>query len=242
MKTFKHFNEAVIKSRIIDHTINRLKKVVRLLEPIKDNLILYRHFNAPARPSRDLIMKVTSDTRRDYIARTGGSTDLQIDILKRLGITKPIFTMQSASSSSLFGKPNIIIPPESYQVFWSPDIEDLGSTHLPSTAHLSVENYNKEVDALVQTYEKVLPKVKTTNEIILNADYYYLLDLKAFVDKVMGKNKKGEYYSKNMLYPTLDFKDFNATLFSQKFTKYKDITWWIENRMLGYLEFLKGHQ
>jgi hypothetical protein len=225
MLTFKSYlNEDVITANQIDHMENRVKKAIRLLKPVRNEFILYRSFN---KKYQGLLDKVTS-TRADGIARGGADIADQQKLLLSMDIKNPIFCTHVPRGSTIFGKLHMVIPPENFTIHWSPDVSDLGS-------HGGIRP-----DELKPSYKQDWPNKKIENEIIMDAKYYYLLDMPEFVQKIMGKKQYAKY-STNKIIPGTNVRNprpsFNPTGFDQQFKKYKDLEWWFEERFIGWLAF-----
>lgn len=237
----KHYtlSEDISLTTTIEHLQERLNKVATLLVTIADKPILYRAFSYKENYN-SLLIKVI-DNRADYLARSG-SNPKQPELLKAIGVKKPVFcTMVTPTGGwSAFGTDNIVIPPASYRIIWSPVVEDMGGNKIigPNASKYGHEEIGKNMyksptgDRLVgaefaNTYVEGWPASFTKNEIILECDKYYLINLKKFIS---------EFATKTDQFQDSRTKAFNQQMFNAKFTNYGDLANYLTSMMPKYLE------
>lgn len=231
--------EDISVTTTIEHLQERLHKVAALLAPIADKPLLYRAFSYKVNYN-SLLIKVI-DNRADYLARSG-SNPKQPELLKAIGVKKPVFcTMVTPHGGwSAFGTDNIVIPPSNYRIVWSPVVEDMGGNKIigPNASKYGHEEISKNMykspsgsrlvgAELADTYVEGWPPSVTKNEVILECEKYYLINLKKFIS---------EFAEKTDQFQNPRTKAFNQQMFNAKFTNYGDLATYLTTMMPKYLE------
>ena len=126
-------------------------------------------------------VKITNDTHVPDDIKRGASAYNQADLLRALGIRNPIFTICEKprdTSPNNFGHRYIFVPPPNANAVWSNKVADIG-TH--------IDNKTTSIEELVSTYRMGFPPSANDKEVIIDATYYYLIVLQAFLSVIDEK-------------------------------------------------------
>jgi len=238
-------DEDIINVNDMDHAIKRATAVAAMCKKLGDRPLLYRQFESVTLV-RDLIVKVTNQGELGKIKK--GRNSKQAEILKLLGVSNPIFALMSppAGTAGGFGQTNILLPATD-DLYWSPAIVDLGSMQRAGeekpdrTIGLSFKaaaQFQDDInpEKIAGTYQRGWPAQPTTHEIIVDTEYYYLVNLNLFLGTYTGKPNKEMIGTS----PGTWFRNIKQELYNKKFKTYNNIAWFLETPVIRYMEFLKN--
>ena len=250
------FNEDVSVPENVFHMKNRLLKVKKITDAMGNRPIMFRSFVYDAEPVAKIIKKVTNDTGRKIKT---GSNQKQQEVLQKLGIENPTFAAiasgkyanvnrNSLEDMEVFGMQNIFIP-MSNEIYYSNEIEDLGMGRPTGGQNISLPS-DFDVDKAVATYKKGWPPAGFDNEIIVDTNEYYLLNLRSFLLELTSPEIKNQIQRlKNMYDTSYDRKaeenhinDILKDLFKTKITTYGDISRWIESVAVPFVDILAANR
>jgi len=245
------FDDVSVPENIF-HMKNRLLKVKKITDAMGNRPIMFRSFVYDAEPVVKVIKKVTNNAGRNVKT---GRNEQQSEVLQKLGIENPTFATMAAGryaninissleEDEVFGLQNIFIP-LSNEIYYSPAIEDLGLGRLTGGSNMKFSD-NFDVDKAVATYKKGWPPAGFDNEIIVDTNEYYLVDLRSFLLELTSpeikdqiKRLKKEYdksYSSKASENQVN--DILKDLFKTKITTYGDISRWIESVAIPFVNML----
>jgi len=250
------FNEDVSVPENVFHMKNRLLKVKKITDAMGNRPIMFRSFVYDAEPVAKIIKKVTNDTGRKIKT---GSNQKQQEVLQKLGIENPTFAAiasgkyvnvnrNSLEDMEVSGMQNIFIP-MSNEIYYSNEIEDLGMGRPTGGQNISLPS-DFDVDKAVATYKKGWPPAGFDNEIIVDTNEYYLLNLRSFLLELTSPEIKNQIQRlKNMYDTSYDRKaeenhinDILKDLFKTKITTYGDISRWIESVAVPFVDILAANR
>jgi len=250
------FNEDVSVPENVFHMKNRLLKVKKITDAMGNRPIMFRSFVYDAEPVAKIIKKVTNDTGRKIKT---GSNQKQQEVLQKLGIENPTFAAiasgkyvnvnrNSLEDMEVSGMQNIFIP-MSNEIYYSNEIEDLGMGRPTGGQNISLPS-DFDVDKAVATYKKGWPPAGFDNEIIVDTNEYYLLNLRSFLLELTSPEIKSQIARlKNMYDKSYDRKaeenhinDILKDLFKTKITTYGDISRWIESVAVPFVDILAANR
>mgnify|MGYP001440080123 CR=1 FL=1 len=256
IKYGKQFNEAVTEEvslpQDIFHMKNRLLKVKKITDAMGNRPIMFRSFVYDADRIGKIIKKVTNDSGRKIKT---GSNQKQQEVLQKLGVNNPTFANLAAGKHAdvrrtsledhgVAGLQNIFIP-ISNEIYYSDAVEDLGMGRSTGGKNISLQSHF-DVDKAVASYKKGWPPAGFDNEIIVDTDKYYLLNLQSFLLELTSpdikdqiKRLKIEYdksYSSNASKNQVD--DILKDLFKTKIMTYSNISRWIESVAIPFVDML----
>jgi len=252
----KAFNEDVSVPENIFHMKNRLLKVKTITDAMGNRPIMFRSFVYDAEPVAKIIKKVTNDTGRKVKT---GSNQKQQEVLQKLGIENPTFAAiasgkhanvnrNSLEDMEVSGMQNIFIP-MSNEIYYSDAVEDLGMGRSTGGDNISLQS-DFDVDKAVASYKKGWPPAGFDNEIIVDTNEYYLLNLRSFLLELTSPEIKSQIARlKNMYDKSYDRKaeenhinDILKDLFKTKITTYGDISRWIESVAVPFVDILAANR
>jgi hypothetical protein len=213
--------------------------------------IMFRSFVYDADRIGKIIKKVTNDSGRKIKT---GSNQKQQEVLQKLGVNNPTFANLAAGKHAdvrrtsledgVAGLQNIFIP-ISNEIYYSDAVEDLGMGRPTGGNNISLQS-DFDVDKAVASYKKGWPPAGFDNEIIVDTDKYYLLNLQSFLLELTSpdikdqiKRLKKEYdksYSSNASKNQVD--DILKDLFKTKIITYSNISRWIESVAIPFVDML----
>jgi hypothetical protein len=232
----------------VDHAIRRATGVAQMCKRLGKKPLLYREFEYKPL-ARDLIIKVDSNRSNQIGPRVTktGLNNKQQEILQKLNIANPVFSVMKVPTGldGGFGVTNIIIP-LSNEMYWHPDIEDLGSLQYvgdeprdpfkwDQTAKKTQQVADIKVDEIAAGYKQGWPTHMMDNEIILDTEEYYLINLGMFLKTYTGKPNKEMVKGDHSM---LRFSNLKQELYSKKYKTYADIAWFLENPVINYIKWL----
>jgi len=253
-------NELVTRADETDHLIKRAETAAGLCDKMGDAPLLFREFRTGLR-EETVLAKVTNTGERTISQVKGGGKDInkivsaQDLILQHFEFSNPVFCRMKRPTDTwgFHGDPHILIPPSNFNVIWSPRVEDLGGqTVIDDEGEIKIlgmkdlgrglsQNLGnvmgKEVDKWIPTYQTTLPKSHTNNEIILDCDYYYLLNVELLLKKFAGKKMKELLVvDQNWRQRSLQI---DPSVWEEKLKTYKDVAWYLRN---PFVSFVKWYQ
>lgn len=244
--------EEVSLPQDIFHMKNRLLKVKKITDAMGNRPIMFRSFVYDADRIGKIIKKVTNDSGRKIKT---GSNQKQQEVLQKLGVNNPTFANLAAGKHAdvrrtsledhgVAGLQNIFIP-ISNEIYYSDAVEDLGMGRSTGGKNISLQS-DFDVDKAVASYKKGWPPAGFDNEIIVDTDKYYLLNLQSFLLELTSpdikdqiKRLKREYdksYTSNASKNQVD--DILKDLFKTKIMTYSNISRWIESVAIPFVDML----
>ena len=250
------FSEDVSVPENIFHMKNRLLKVKTITDAMGNRPIMFRSFVYDAEPVAKIIKKVTNDTGRKIKT---GSNQKQQEVLQKLGIENPTFAAiasgkyvnvnrNSLEDMEVSGMQNIFIP-LSNEMYYSDTIEDLGMGRSKGGRNISLPS-DFDVDKAVATYKKGWPPAGFDNEIIVDTNEYYLLNLRTFLLELTSPEIKSQIGRLKSMYGKSyerkaeenHINDILKDLFKTKITTYGDISRWIESVAVPFVDMLAANR
>ena len=130
-----------------------------------------------------------------------------------------------------FGANYFMVPIGSYKVYSSPQVKDLGSdtSYSIGPAFLHVVN----MDPIADTYKEGWPSAGFPNEVILDCEQYYLINVGEFVKKYAGAKARQMYTRDNTVMKVKN--DINKELLTSRFKTYNDMAWYLRNPVRNLL-------
>ena len=241
--------EEVIPVNNTEHAIERLKVAADLCSKMGNQPILYRAMHGGqyhGGAKNNLIQKITNPARKGVM---GNFNPIQIAVLKGLNIASPAqaTTVAPKSNSNYFGTNHIIIPGGDVKAYWNPDIDDLGGFKGydpqyaqgagPSGGTISRrdEPEGEELQKILSGYQKGIPSYSQhKGEVILDTEFYYMLNLESFLSKFGGKKVKELITIDNKK----SFAAIKQDLLVDKFKTYRDIGWYLANPATNMMKWI----
>ena len=241
--------EEVVPIKSTEHAVERLKVAAEICSKMGNQPILYRAMHGSkylGGAKNNLIQKITNPARAGVM---GNHNPIQPAVFKGLDISSPVqtTTVAPASTSSYFGTNHIIIPGEGFTAHWNPDIDDLGGfkgydTQYargagPSGGTISRRDApeGEELQKILGGYKKGIPSYSQhKGEVILDTEFYYMLDLEAFLSKFGGKKVKELITIDNRK----SFAPIKQDLLVDKFKTYRDIGWYLANPATNMMKWI----
>ena len=202
---FNEFNEGISKAKSKKDLLKWISQISSYIDTFGDNHILYREFRAEgeSRPFFKVNNKLQTPKNTNP-----GYNKFQAQTLEELKIANPVFCRMvkdgGVEHANIGGDRYILIPPKSPDLTWSPVIHDLGQFYVnvldkPTPGSSAGLDQNK-IEDFINTYEKGWPSADsvTKNEIILDAEYYYMLNVSTLaktIDNNLDINKDFKTYS-----------------------------------------------
>lgn len=220
--------EQISLTKDTDHLINRIKLAAKLCDKLGDKPLLFRQFRHKE-IGQKLIVKVINHGEKNKI-KGGINKDEQIKLFDALGVQKPIFCTLDAPGGleGMHGMSNIVVPPDDFKLYYSDVVVDFGANIVKN------ENYDQAeritADKFVHTYKTGWPEkssLEKNHEIILDCDFYYLLDIKSFLVGYFGIGARDMIIKRHADRPELPvstFANLNRLLFSEKIKTYRDVS------------------
>ena len=229
--------EGQVEPEHINHAKNRAKKAGRLCRELGSGLILYRGMNTRGMGRYGMLTKMTP---RETQFRTYGAQPSQNRILEHFDMKNPVFCYNQPRSS-IFGPLGIVIPERPFRAIWSDVVLDMGGESAKFFQGIDLENSEQvaaKIDEAYNVSDKQLPQ-KHDGEVVVNCDHYYYMHAETFVKSVLGKNRAEKYSREYTDRIGLKQKHLDLTKMSEDIKTYKDLAWWFEERLYGYLEWVE---
>jgi len=249
----REVTEEVVPINNTEHAVERLKVAAKLCSKMGNQPILYRAMHGGqyrGGAKNNLINKITNPAREGVM---GNFNPIQIAVLKGLNIASPAQTTTIApdSTTSYFGTNHIIIPGGDFAAYWNPDIDDLGGFKGydpqyargagPSGGTISRrdEPEGEELQKILSGYQKGIPSYSQhKGEVILDTEFYYMLNLESFLSKFGGKKVKELITIDNRK----SFAPIKQDLLVDKFKTYRDIGWYLANPATNMMKWIAGKE
>ena len=249
----REVTEEVVPINNTEHAVERLKVAAELCSKMGNQPILYRAMHGSqyhGGAKNNLIQKITNPARKGVM---GNHNTIQIAVLEGLNIASPAQTTTVApeSTTSYFGTNHIIIPGGDFTAYWNPDIDDLGGFKGydpqyargagPSGGTISRrdEPEGEELQKILSGYQKGIPSYSQhKGEVILDTEFYYMLNLESFLSKFGGKKVKELITTDNKK----SFAPIKQDLLVDKFKTYRDIGWYLANPATNMMKWIAGKE
>lgn len=215
MKTFSEFLSEGFKTV---HDKDGLDEIVAAVKQLGNQPVIYRGFKAKQMiPFLDVTNDRADDVFRGVAMSGGTDKNVRLEILKRLGVKKPIFATRDVDRAAFFGGASksfafIVVPKNSrIDAIWSSEIKDLNfyegdiqdwkidgafRSWASGKYKFEGEELEKEIDRVVKTYKKYSANDNFgNNEIILTMDDYYLVSPELLYSFVLKKSKFKKFNS-----------------------------------------------
>jgi hypothetical protein len=219
------------------HLINRVNKVADICATMGDKPLLYRQVRNTRGLYGDktLIIKATprSIYKDEKLLGTGNA--VQPYLLNKLGVEHAVFATMDPhpGTQGKFGANYFMVPIGEYKVYSSSQVKDLGSntSYSIGPAFLHVVNMNPIAD----TYKEGWPSAGFPNEVILDCEQYYLINVGEFVKKYTGE-KARQMYTRDDTSINKIKNDINKELLTSRFKTYNDMAWYLRNPVTNLLK------
>lgn len=154
--------------KLVDEAISNMKL-------ISSHKIIWRGQKLP-HGLYGIVYKVTNN-RQGFMGKILSKVESLMFALKEIKLlnSQPIFTTRSFSNAKFFGTPYIVLPIRNFTTLYNEDVVD--SAHYEGVVEKAVQGYKK--------YENTFPPENWNGEIVLDTDYYYLIN----IDKVVRELK-----------------------------------------------------
>lgn len=224
-------SEEISLTKDTAHLINRVKLTAELCKKLGDKPLLFRQFRHEE-IGQKLIVKVINYGEINKI-KGGINKDEQTKLLDALGVQKPIFCTLDAPGglTGMHGMSNIVIPPDNFKLYYSDIVVDFGANIVKNDNYDQAEKSKRiTADKFAHTYKTNWPEksfLEKNHEIILDCDFYYLLDIKSFLIGYFGIEAKDMIIKRYDDRPELQvstFANLNRLLFSGKIKTYRDVS------------------
>jgi hypothetical protein len=250
MRANEFLGELVTRAETTEHLIKRLNYAADLCDQMGDSPLLVRDFRTGL-GKETVLAKVINKTEKEGArhpkhVKGGVGKEGQIAILEKLGIENPVFTKMDLPDNTFafHGDPHIFIPPPGSSVYWSPKIVDLGGQRLadedPAKSDLrgaiSVGWMAKQADKWAATYQNEMPTEFTKNEIIWDCEYYYLLNVKSFLDRFSGKANK-----MSMIDSGMGAKKIDPSVWAERVRSYSDVSNFLRTNGVSYVRWYQDN-
>ena len=218
-----------------EHLINRINKVADICATMGDRPLLYRMLRGTSTSGRySLIQKVTPRGIRDEkLLGTGNA--VQPHVLSKLDIEHAVFATMDPhpGTQGKFGANFFMVPIGAYKIYSSPQVKDLGSNTSyaigPDFMHVAKN------EPIVDTYKEGWPSAGFPNEVILDCEQYYLINVGEFVKKYAGE-KARQMYTRDETSVNKIRNDINKELLTSRFKTYNDMAWYLRNPVTNLLK------
>jgi len=244
--------EEIVPVNDSEHAIERLKVAADLCNKMGDQPILYRAMKGTNFRTKagKLIVKVNNPARTGVM---GNHNPIQLTVLKGLNIESPAqaTTVAPESTTNYFGTNSIMIPGGDFTAYWNPDIQDLGAfdgydpqykTGAGPTGGTLKRKWNpdgiepgEERDKILNGYKTGIPSYSEhKGEVIVDAPFYYLLNLETFLSTFGGKKVKELITVDNKA----TFSPIKKDLLVDKFKTYSDVGWYLANPATNMMKWI----
>jgi hypothetical protein len=225
-----------------EHLINRINKVADICATMGDRPLLYRMLRGTSTGGRySLIQKVTPRGMRDEKLLGSGNL-VQPHVLNKLGIEHAVFATMDPhpGTQGKFGANFFMVPIGAYKIYSSPQIKDLGSdnSYNDKDRKMFAPASDEEVakfDAVADTYKEGWPGAGFPNEVILDCEQYYLINVGEFVKKYAGEKARQMYTRDPDQFAKIK-NDINKELLTSRFKTYNDMAWYLRNPVTNLLK------
>ena len=242
MRSQEFVTELVSGPENQEHLINRANKVADICATMGDRPLLYREVRNTRGMYGDKALIIKATPRSIYKdEKLRGTGDKQNHVLNKLGIEHAVFATMDPhpGTQGKFGANYFMVPIGSYKVYSSPQVNDLGSdtSYNDKDRKMFAPPSDEEVakfDAVADTYKEGWPSAGFPNEVILDCEQYYLINVGEFVKKYSGA-KARQMYSRDDSYGKIK-NDINKELLTSRFKTYNDMAWYLRNPVTNLLK------
>ena len=225
-----------------EHLINRINKVADICATMGDKPLLYRMLRGTSTGGRySLIQKVTPRGMRDEKLLGSGNL-VQPHVLNKLGVEHAVFATMDPhpGTEGKFGANFFMVPMGEYKVYSSSQIKDLGSenSYDDKDRKMFAPASDEEVakfDAVADTYKEGWPDAGFPNEVILDCEQYYMINVGEFVKKYAGEKARQMYTRDPDKFAKIK-NDINKELLTSRFKTYNDMAWYLRNPVTNLLK------
>jgi len=219
-----------------DHLINRVNKVADICASMCDKPLLYRQVRNTRGLYGDKTLIIKATPRSVYKdEKLLGSGDRQNHVLNKLGIEHAVFATMDPhpGTQGKFGANYFMVPIGEYKVYSSTQVKDLGSNtdYAIGPAFLHVVN----MDPIADTYKEGWPSAGFPNEVILDCEQYYMINVGEFVKKYSGEKARQMYTRDPDKFSKIK-NDINKELLTSRFKTYNDMAWYLRNPVTNLLK------
>ena len=241
-----------------DHAIERVKVAAKMCSSLGDTPILYRMFRGgelQTRGATNLMIKVDNTERKGV---KGDHQYFQKKIFDALQVSNPTqaLTKTPNNISGFHGTNYIMIPGGDFKAYWNPEIPDLGSFEGYNEKYKTVDDgkggsktlmrpddydASEEIARAVKGYKQGVPsQSKWNGEVIVDTPFYYMLNLKEFLQKYSGKKNKELVNAPQFVRRKgPDYGEIKQDLLQAKFKTYSDLSWYLNNPTMNFLNWWK---
>ena len=243
MRSHEFITELVSGTENKEHLINRANKVADICATMGDKPLLYRQVRNTRGMYGDkaLIIKATPRGMRDEKLLGSGNL-MQPVVLKKLGIEHVVFATMDPhpGTQGKFGANYFMVPIGAYKVYSSPQVKDLGTenSYNDKDRKMFAPPSDEEVakfDAVADTYKEGWPSAGFPNEVILDCEQYYMINVGEFVKKYSGEKARQMYTRDPDKFAKIK-NDINKELLTSRFKTYNDMAWYLRNPVTNLLK------
>ena len=179
------------------------------------------------------IQKVTPRGIRDE--KLLGSGDRQNHVLNKLDIEHAVFATMDPhpGTQGKFGANFFMVPIGAYKIYSSSQVKDLGSNTSyaigPEFMHVAKN------ELIIDTYKEGWPSAGFPNEVILDCEQYYMINVGEFVKKYAGEKARQMYTRDTDQFSKIK-NDINKELLTSRFKTYNDMAWYLRNPVTNLLK------
>jgi hypothetical protein len=163
-------------------------------------------------------------------------------VLKKLGIEHAVFATMDPhpGTSGKFGANYFMVPIGAYKIYSSPQVKDLGSdtSYMDKDRKMFAPPSDEEVakfDAVADTYKEGWPDAGFPNEVILDCEQYYMINVGEFVKKYAGEKARQMYTRDPDKFNKMKY-DLKKELLTSRFKTYDDMAWYLRNPVTNLLK------
>ena len=243
MRSQEFVTELVSGTENKEHLINRANKVADICATMGDRPLLYRQVrNTGMYGDKALIIKATPRSIYKDEKLLGTGNLVQPHVLNKLGIEHPVFSTMDPhpGTQGKFGANYFMVPIGSYKIYSSPQVNDLGSdtSYNDKDRKMFAPPSDEEVakfDAVADTYKEGWPSAGFPNEVILDCEQYYMINVGEFVKKYAGEKARQMYTRDPDKFSKIK-NDINKELLTSRFKTYNDMAWYLRNPVTNLLK------
>lgn len=240
------------------HAIERVKVAAEMCNKLGNTPILYRMFEggeSRGTGATNLMIKVNNNDGARKAVK-GDSHFFQKKIFAGLGVQHPTQALVKTPNNikGFHGTNFIMIPSGDIKAYWNPEIPDLGSFEgydeeyktkhdgkggSRATVRPTDMDASEEVQRAVDGYKKGIPSQSEWNgEVIVDTPFYYMLNLKEFLQKYAGKKSKELVNAPQYVRRKgPDYGEIKKDLLQAKLKTYRDVGWYLSNPTMNFLNW-----
>ena len=221
---YSDFREDMSNPNDMQHMINRTAVVADICDQMGNRPIMYRQVKDVANNMLRFVVKVTPQENRVYNGNQ--KNPAQQKVIQALGIGNPVWaTLEPhAGTRAPFGVNHMMIPVGNYKIHHSSEVQDLGR--------------KDDAEQFLDTYATGWPDPSHgDNEVIVDCDNYYLINVGDFVGKYAGKKAKAILAKNQSRGYYNDWDNLNKEMLKAKFRTYRDVGWYLANPVTNYFKW-----